>query len=223
MKLYRIKDWNDNYENNRTRDLKNMAWIPVPNSQDGDGYITLVLRENGAAFLGAWLAILQVASKCDPRGTLLRRGKIPHDAESLAKITRLPADTLSDAITVLCDEIQWLETVELADESRQDATMSQGSAPESHPTDEERKNRKNRTEDAEPPTLEMFKAAGIRCGLPEEEVIKCFHFSGKSNFLDKFNRFINVDHTVQYWQSNWRSRNFVNKTTAQQKEDYSSI
>ncbi len=33
-----IRNWSENFENNRTRDLKEMKWIPVPNKHDGDGY-----------------------------------------------------------------------------------------------------------------------------------------------------------------------------------------
>lgn len=115
MKFLRIKDWGKIYENNRTRELKHMDWIPVPNKHDGDGYTTLVDRENGAEMLGAWLAILQVASKCDVRGTLLRDGAVPHNSLSLARITRLRADVFERVIPVLINECQWLENVESID------------------------------------------------------------------------------------------------------------
>lgn len=100
-----------------------MAWIPVPNSHDGDGYTTLVDRENGAAFLGAWLAILQVASKCDPRGTLLRDSRTfmregaegstvprkPHDAASISRMTRLPVEIIQQTLDVCVKECNWLQ------------------------------------------------------------------------------------------------------------------
>jgi len=69
-----IKNWDKHFENNRTRDLKQMRWVPFPNSHDGDGYTELVEHKNGPAHLGCWVAIVQVASKCDTRGTLLRGG-----------------------------------------------------------------------------------------------------------------------------------------------------
>ena len=127
--IYAIAGWADRYENNRTRDLKTMAWVPVPNSHDGDGYTQLVCRENGAAYLGAWLAILQVASKCDPRGTLLRDGQKPHDAHSLSRMTRLPADILQAALDVCTHECNWL----IIKEAHDGAGKPQEGAGLSHP------------------------------------------------------------------------------------------
>ena len=108
MKTYTVSDWSHRYENNRTRELKRMEWVPVPNKHDGDGYTLLVDRPDGAAMLGAWLAILQVASKCDPRGTLLRDSATPHDAASIARIARLPESTIQTALDLLENECKWL-------------------------------------------------------------------------------------------------------------------
>jgi hypothetical protein len=55
--FYRVKDWSKIYENNRTRELKRMDWVPIPNKMDGDGFTELVDHPNGAAHLGAWLAL----------------------------------------------------------------------------------------------------------------------------------------------------------------------
>lgn len=109
MIVYRIRDWPIFYENNRTRDLRTMAWIPIPNKHDGDGYTMLVCRKNGAALLGAWLVILQVASKCNPRGTLMRDASVPHDAHSISRMTRIPAEVIEEALQVCCHECKWLE------------------------------------------------------------------------------------------------------------------
>ena len=108
--LLRVVDWNSHYENNRTRALKRMEWVPVPNGHDGDGYTELVEDSDGAAHLGCWLAILQVASKCNPRGVLMREGGTPHIAASLARITRLSAVAFDAAIPRLI-AIGWLETL----------------------------------------------------------------------------------------------------------------
>ncbi len=37
-RLMRIVDWSTSYENNRTRELKRMDYILVPNRMDTDGY-----------------------------------------------------------------------------------------------------------------------------------------------------------------------------------------
>jgi len=110
--IYRVRNWSENFENNRTRDLKKMQWVPVPNKHDGDGYTALMDHENGAAHLGAWVALLQVASKCGTRGTLLREGARPHNSRSISRITRVPEPVVQEALTRLSsDEIGWLEVV----------------------------------------------------------------------------------------------------------------
>lgn len=108
--LLRVKDWDALYENNRTRGLKVMQWVPVPNKHDGDGYTALVDHPSGAAYLGCWIATLQVASRCEPRGTLLRDGGKPHTAESLARMTRLSREAFEEAIPRLL-AVEWLEVI----------------------------------------------------------------------------------------------------------------
>ncbi len=107
--LLRISNWSTHFENNRTRELKKMDWVPVPTKQDGDGYTELVSHKNGAAHLGAWMAMVQVAAKCETRGTLMRDGRKPHDTTSLARISRLPAAVFAEAIPRLL-AIGWLES-----------------------------------------------------------------------------------------------------------------
>jgi len=108
MQVYRIIGWEKNFENNRTRELKILSWIPVPNKQDGDGYTELMDHKDGASHFGCWHAILQVASKCDPRGTLLRDSKRAHDLASLSRITRISEKVLKAAIERLII-IGWIE------------------------------------------------------------------------------------------------------------------
>lgn len=157
MKLYRVKNWSMLYENNRTRELKNMAWVPVPNSHDGDGYTALVCRADGAQLYGAWIVILQVASKCGnpaggcdipaggcgARGTLVRDNGKPHDAASISRMTRFPEKIIQTALDVLCSaDVGWLFCEEIPIKSQipqEGAGMSQEGAAIPHPTDEEQK------------------------------------------------------------------------------------
>lgn len=108
MTTYRVKDWDERYENNRTRELKSTSWLPLPNKHDGDGYTELLDHKNGPEHFAAWIVILQVASKCDPRGTLLRDSGKPHDSHSLARMTRLPAKIIVEALPRLV-QIGWIE------------------------------------------------------------------------------------------------------------------
>ena len=73
---YRIKDWEDTYENNRTRDLRHMRWVPIPNSFDGDRISELIERGGCDAYAacvpaclpqeGATLAALSCGRVVDP-------------------------------------------------------------------------------------------------------------------------------------------------------------
>lgn len=80
----------------------------MPNRMDNEGYVSLVSHPNGAAHLGAWTAILQIASRSHPRGLLLRKDGTPHTPDSLALISRLPSDVFAEALPRLFS-IGWLE------------------------------------------------------------------------------------------------------------------
>jgi len=119
MTIYAIRDWDKHFENNRTRELKRMAWVPMPNRMDGDGYTELLDHPHGAAHFGAWCALVEVASRCDPRGTLLRdcsqEGAKPHTPASLARITRIPVEIWKEVLPRLVN-IGWITTSEIPQE-----------------------------------------------------------------------------------------------------------
>lgn len=125
MELYRIRNWSTLFENNRTRELKRLDWVPVPNKMEL-GYLTFVDHPNGAAHLGAWLAILEIASRRFPKEL---RGTLPHDdagiSHALAKISRLPAPLFDEVIPRLI-KLQWIE--HFAEISQGDAIISQAPA-----------------------------------------------------------------------------------------------
>lgn len=107
----RIVLWDKHFENSRSRAIENTNWVPFPNKQDGDGYTELLDHQDGAAHFGAWCAIAQVASKCRPRGTLVRDGGQDHTPVTLSRMTRIPAALLEAAIRRLISPIGWLEDV----------------------------------------------------------------------------------------------------------------
>jgi hypothetical protein len=139
-KFWRIKDWNEHFENNRTRDLKRMAWVPMPNKMDGDGYTELLDHPNGAAHFGVWVAIVEIASRCGlspvdydaagrcgktageceghagariRRGTLVRDNGKPHDFNSIFRLSRMPIEILKEVIPRLIS-LGWLEEIPLS-------------------------------------------------------------------------------------------------------------
>lgn len=108
MTIYHIARWNEIYENNRSRTVKDLDWVPIPNKHDGEQYSRLMRRKDAAQIFAAWILILEVASRCHPRGTLLRSGGTPHDPESLSIKTRAPEAWFEMALPVLA-EIGWLD------------------------------------------------------------------------------------------------------------------
>ena len=106
---YAIRDWADRYENSRTRTMTLMRWVPVPNRHDGEAYVELMSRRDGTQLLGAWLQILQVASKCKPRGVLIQRHGEAHTAETIARLAHGKHQIIGKALSVLSDpRIGWL-------------------------------------------------------------------------------------------------------------------
>jgi hypothetical protein len=109
--MWRVKDWNSHFEKAQSRSYDRISWVSVPNKHDGDGYTQLIEHDHGASHYGAWIALVQVASKCTPRGVLIRESGKPHDAESLARQTRIGAHLFREAIPRFIT-IGWLENID---------------------------------------------------------------------------------------------------------------
>jgi hypothetical protein len=106
-----------------------MTWVPVRVNLGGDGYTELLSHPNGAAHFGTWIGLVEVAALCDPRGTLIRGNGRPHDAESISRITRIPAGIVREALPRLLS-IGWVRYKNPAGEQKsvavlQDAVASQ--------------------------------------------------------------------------------------------------
>lgn len=168
--LYRIIDWGEVYENSVSRQRQQLHWVPMPNKHDSDGYTQLVDHPNGAAHYGCWVTIVEVASKCRPRGCLWRGGgptadRQPHDSASLARVTRLPEALFLEAIPRFLDpSIGWLEVVDTETEVVDTEGDSVGDShvtddrqsADSRPTIERKKERKKEVRFSEP-DLELAK------------------------------------------------------------------
>ena len=111
MKYLRVSDWDKVFESALSRKIDQLPWIRMPNRHDGDSYIELVSHPNGTAHYGCWALIVQVASRCNPRGFLVRKGGLPHDAASIARVTRGDEAMMAEAIGRLL-EIGWLVEVD---------------------------------------------------------------------------------------------------------------
>jgi uncharacterized phage protein (TIGR02220 family) len=114
MKLYAIRDWNDLYENNRSRTVKELGWVAIPNHHDGENYSAIITHPDGSVIFSAWVLIIQVASRCHPRGTLLRDNKTPHTSVTLSLKTRAPIEWFERALEFLEYHTDWLVVQEVA-------------------------------------------------------------------------------------------------------------
>ena len=113
--LYRIRDWDKHFENAGSRKLKRLSYVYVKN-KFGTGYCTLVKHTNGGGHLGAWLAILEIASTCNPRGTLCHDDKEPMTTDEIATLSRLPLELIDEALNrLLVKPLRWIEAVEVGD------------------------------------------------------------------------------------------------------------
>jgi len=126
---WRVCHWKTIYENNRSRESKDLNWLPIPIHMDGDGYTELLDHPDGAAHYGAWIALVCVAARTKERGTLQRDAGIPHDAATLARISRIGVRYYNEAIPRFV-AIGWLDLVEI----KRDGLVPQDGAAIPHKT-----------------------------------------------------------------------------------------
>jgi len=109
--VYRIANWDELFENSRTRQMKTMRWAPIPNKLDGDGYTELIEgHTRGVMHYACWVTLVLVASRCTPRGSLVRANGQTHSPTTLARMTRMETDLIAETIRRVI-EIGWLEEV----------------------------------------------------------------------------------------------------------------
>lgn len=135
----KITNWDTVYENAQSRKVHRLSWVPVPNKHDGERYSELMATKDSAEIFAAWILILQVASRSQHRGSLLRDNGKCHTPESLALKTRGKVEWFKKAIPYLL-QIGWLEGV-MEDASSALPERSQSAGLEGKGTEQ------NRTED----------------------------------------------------------------------------
>lgn len=114
MKLYKIRNWNVQFENNRSRAVADLTWVAIPNRHDGENFSGIMAHKDGAIIFAAWVLVIQVASRCQPRGTLLRDNKTPHNPDTLALKTRAPRKWFEVALDYLEKTTDWLDVEDVA-------------------------------------------------------------------------------------------------------------
>jgi len=109
---FRIIDWNKHFENNRTREIKSLRWVSMPNYHDGSGFRTLMQQPDGEALYGVWAVIVQIASRAPQRGLLVRNDGEPYTAETISARTGMKLELVRRCIEVLqSPQIKWIQSV----------------------------------------------------------------------------------------------------------------
>jgi hypothetical protein len=121
-KVYHVLNWNEFYENNKSKAIKDKRYGILPNKQNGLEYIRLVSRENGAALYGCFCAMILYLSRQSGarQGYLTDTGcpdGVPLSALDLSAVCRLPAETFQEMLdAVTSKDIGWVEVVEISNE-----------------------------------------------------------------------------------------------------------
>jgi len=110
-----ITDWAIHFENNKTRPLKALRWIPLPVKHDGEGYTDLIESDRGAEKFAAFVLMAEVAAKCVKRGVLAKIDGSPITTRTLAIKTRAPEEIFIIAIPELL-KIGWLRDLDPIDQ-----------------------------------------------------------------------------------------------------------
>lgn len=111
--LYQIKDWDQHYENNKSRERPRLSWCAIPNKQDGLGYKRLLAMKDGEAAYGCFVATVLAASKARTRnGWLTDDGSqngVPWDAKAISLKTGFSVKTASNMLQYCTmREIGWI-------------------------------------------------------------------------------------------------------------------
>jgi len=109
---YRIVDWMKHFEKTDTKKCHSMSWVAFP-AKYGDGYCVLMEHDETGALYGAWCATVILASKCIPRGTLLRNPTTPHTPHTISRRIRIFPETIVKMLDVCLNECGWLEVIDL--------------------------------------------------------------------------------------------------------------
>lgn len=106
---YRVRNWESHFENSQSRKYTTVSWVPMPNKHDGKSLRRLMKMPDGLALYGAWVLIVQVASKCPKRG-ILADDDGPLTAEDIALKCNASEEQIQHALNVLSSqEIGWIE------------------------------------------------------------------------------------------------------------------
>lgn len=168
--LYRIVEWDHHYEvsqSKRAERPEKLAWVAIPNKHDGKGFRRVARQTDAADLFAAWVLILEVASKCAPRGTLIDSdGHL--NAMDLADKTGFPERIFQRAFHFFTDSengVRWLEIVagtETKPAPSEPPRSRLGAAPETTPVNRTGQDRTGRDRTEQDTTLHNTTGQGAK-------------------------------------------------------------
>jgi hypothetical protein len=103
--MYKIRDWGKHFEHDRSKQWKNLQWVPVPNKQ-GKGYRKIMKEKDGLEIFACWIAMIELASKCEPRGDLSK-----YSIDDISLLTLIDENKLKRSIKYLSEVLDWIEVI----------------------------------------------------------------------------------------------------------------
>lgn len=85
-----------------------MSWFPLPIKLNSDGFTLMMEEKDGATIFGCFIIILEIASTCSPRGTLIRSNGEPHDPRSLVRLSRMNVRDCDRCLQYCSTTLNWL-------------------------------------------------------------------------------------------------------------------
>lgn len=116
---YQIRDWNRNFENNKSREIDRCSFVCLPNKQHGMGFRRIMAELDGATIYGIWVCIVAACSQQEaPRlGWLTEDGRkngAAWGASDIALKIGRPTNEIERCISVVSSpRIGWLAAIEL--------------------------------------------------------------------------------------------------------------
>ncbi len=180
--MLQIIEWQETFENAKSRDIDHCTWIPVPNKQ-GRNYRRLLKMPSGAMHYGVFIALVLVCSRQEnPRdGWLTTDGTgegQPLSLADLCNLTFIPVHILKRSIEVLSTEIGWLRDTTV---SSGDTLSSQGMRIKNR-TEQKEQNRKKegRAAPFAPPAIYQVGkyASSIGFSIDAEQFVNFYQSKG---------------------------------------------
>lgn len=175
--------------------MKDLKWVAIPNRHDGEHFTQLMAHKRGAEIFSAFVLMLQIASKCNPRGTLIRSNGTPHTGTSMSVKCRAPVSWFEVALEYLELNTDWLE-IEDVNTKRQEADSMVPSSCQSGAQEgkEGKEGKEGITAKATFSIQEVFNEWNSQAALPQCLVIS-----------DKRRRLLEVRLREPFFLSNWKA------------------